>query len=276
MCPTHLDASRRQYTPLRRLFLQHRLLKQAFENRLFLAPVTLAPGHRVLDSGTGAASWLLDLAEQVPPTVSFYGIDIGSRLFPSNPASNIHLSVNSVTKLPASWSSTFTLVHQRFLVLGLTLPDWQAAFKELYRILVPGGWINLLEPQLDVSRFSWTSGPATATIFTLACAVMLARGFVPDLPYSLPALLKEAGFVNIHTEERGTSLYGEDGTGMRENCHKGLLGLKTPVLDAGGMGSVKNEEEYHSLANAARKEWSETPEAVIQIFMVYAQKPASH
>jgi hypothetical protein len=221
-------------------------------------------------------SWLLDLAEQVPPTVLLYGIDIGSRLFPSDPASNIHLSVNSVTNLLASWSSTFTLVHQRFLIMGLTLPDWQAAFNELYRILVPGGWINLLEPQLDVSQFSWNPGPATTKMFMLMRAVMLANGFVPDLPRSLPALLKEAGFVNIHTEERGTSLYGEGGAGMRDNCHRGLLALKTPVLDAGGMGFVKSEEEFHSLSNATRKEWSETPEAVVQIFTFYAQKPASH
>jgi hypothetical protein len=150
-------------------------MKKAYENRLILAPVVLASCDHVLDSGTGggmvqkmvlyhsmesiysggSASWLLDLAGQVSPEVFLRGIDIESRIFLSNPASNIHLSTDSVTKLPASWSSTFILVHQRHLILGLTFNDWQAAFKEMYRIIVPGGWVNLFEI-MDLQMDAWS------------------------------------------------------------------------------------------------------------------------
>jgi hypothetical protein len=158
---------------------------------------------------------------------------------------------------------------------GLTLPSWRAAFKELYRILVPGGWINLIEPLMDVGQFSWTPGPATTQFFMLVRAVMLANGIIPDLPHRLPALLQEAGFINIHTKECEVSLYGHDGAEMRDNIRTGMLGLRAPVLDAGGMGFVKNEEEYNGWLTATMEELSETPESVSQNFMVYAQKPAS-
>jgi hypothetical protein len=219
------------------------------------------------------AAWLLDLSGQVPPSVSLYGTDISSRLFPLDPAPNIHLSTDSVTKLPISWSSTFTLVHQRLLVLGLTLSEWKAALKEIYQILVPGGWINLFEILLDASQWRWKTGPATTKLFELVCAVCFSKGLVPDIPSHLPALLEEAGFVNIRTEERPASMYGEDGAGMRDNVHKVLMGMKKPVMDAGGMGFVNSREEYEDLTNATITEWSETPAAVTHPFMVYAQKP---
>ncbi|KIM71389.1 hypothetical protein PILCRDRAFT_82832 [Piloderma croceum F 1598] len=257
-----------------RLLLQHRILKKTYENRLFLAPVTLAPGDHVLDSGTGGASWLLDLARRVSPEVFLHGIDIESRIFPSNHAPNIHLSTDSITKLPASWSSTFTLVHQRHLILGLTFQDWQAAFKEMYRIIIPGGWVNLLEGLMDVAQYKWTAGPATLRLFTVVCALILARGMIPDLPLHLPALLEEAGFINIHVEERGVTVYGQEGADMRENTYRAMMTMKALVMNTGGLGFVKSAEEYENLVNAASKEWSETPEAAFQFFVVYAQKPS--
>ncbi|KIM72374.1 hypothetical protein PILCRDRAFT_829773 [Piloderma croceum F 1598] len=235
-----------------RLSLQHKILKRAFENRMFLASVTLAPGDHVLDSGTGGASWLLDLEGQVSSETILHGIDIDSRIFPSNPAPNIHLSTDSITKLPASWSSTFTLVHQRLLILGLTLQDWRAALKEMYRVIVPGGWVNLLEVQMDLPQFKWTPGPMTVQLFTVVCALLLAKGMVPDLPLHLPALLEEAGFMNIHVEERGLALYGQEGADMRENSRRVMMGMKTHVLDVGGL--VKSAEEYENLVNVASKE----------------------
>jgi hypothetical protein len=142
----------------------------------------------------------------------------------------------------------------------------------MYRVLVPGGWVNLTETLMDVLEFRWTPGPATTKLFMLARNVFLARGIIPDIPRRLPTLLEEAGFVNIHAEEHGLTLYGQDGADMRDNTHRGLLGMKTPLLKT---GELKSEEEYDSLVSAASKEWSEIPEAVAEVTAVYAQKPPS-
>jgi hypothetical protein len=200
----------------------------------------------------GSASWLLDLAGQpeVSPEVFLHGIDIESRIFPSNPAPNIHLSTDSITKLPASWSSTFTLVHQRLLVLGLTRQDWRAAFKEMYRIIIPGGWVNLLEALMDLTQFKWAPGPAMLQLFTAVRALLLTKGIILDLPLHLPALLEEAGFINIHVEERGVTIYGQEGADMRENTCRGMMGMKAHILNMGGLEFVKSAEEYENLVNA--------------------------
>jgi hypothetical protein len=218
------------------------------------------------------ATWLLDLSGQVPPTVSLYGIDIESRFFPSSPAPNIRLSTDSVTKLPADWSSTVTLVHQRSLAVALPLPEFPVALKEIYRVLAPEGWFNSLETLLDVSQWSWTPGPATTKLFKLAGAVFQTRGLAPDLPLRLPALLEEAWFVNIHTERRTFNLHGPDGALWMDNGLRALQPLKKPVLAAGGLGFVKSEEEYDALMDAAKNELLGSPQ-VSDIFLVYTQKP---
>jgi ubiquinone/menaquinone biosynthesis C-methylase UbiE len=112
--------------------------------------------------------------------------------------------------------------------LGLTLQDWQAAFKEMYRVIVPGGWVNLLEAQMDLTKFKWTPGPATVQLFTVVRTLLLAKGMIPDLPQHLPALLEEAGFINIHVEEREFTFYGQEGADVRENIHGVMMGITSP------------------------------------------------
>ena len=128
---------------------------------------------------------------------------------------------------------------------------------------------------MDLTKFKWTPGPATVQLFTVVRTLLLAKGMVPDLPQHLPALLEEAGFINIHVEEREFTFYGQEGADVRENIHGVMMGMKTHVLDAGGFGFVKSADEYGNLVNAASKEWSEIPEAAFEYPVVYAQKPPS-
>jgi len=85
-----------------RLSLQHRITVKAFDGELFMAPVSLKDGDRVLESGAGTGIWMLHYAAQVPSTIQIHGIDITSNLFPANHPTNLHFSVNSITSLPES------------------------------------------------------------------------------------------------------------------------------------------------------------------------------
>ncbi|KAF9058990.1 hypothetical protein BDP27DRAFT_1143624, partial [Rhodocollybia butyracea] len=73
------------------------------------------------------------------------GIDISQCLFPTQPPQNITFAVHTVTNLPESWSNRFKLANQRLLIGALTSDQWGTALRELYRVLKPGGWIQLLE-----------------------------------------------------------------------------------------------------------------------------------
>ncbi|KAJ7355264.1 hypothetical protein DFH08DRAFT_954763 [Mycena albidolilacea] len=61
----------------KRLWLQHSCIKSLFDNRTLLAPMTLGPDDRVLDSRPGL--WALDLAQSVDPAVDILGINIEPR-----------------------------------------------------------------------------------------------------------------------------------------------------------------------------------------------------
>ncbi|KAF7984783.1 hypothetical protein HWV62_11772 [Athelia sp. TMB] len=258
-----------------RLNSQHRVLKQSFDGRLILAPVILKSGDRVLDSGTGAGSWLIDFASEVQSTISIYGIDISTRLFPSDPPPNVSFLNASITQLPEDWTSTFALVNQRLLFGGLTAAAWQAAFSVMYRVLVPGGWVNLYEFNGDIDRMGWEPGPSTKKMFLMTRETYRRSGVLIDAVYHLPGWLKGAGFINIHTELKTVPMNGEKGKPMRENKCSALAAMKTPALRAGGFGFVHSEEDFDNLVAEMRNELVVTEDASIHTFMIYAQKPVS-
>ncbi|KAF5350041.1 hypothetical protein D9756_009186 [Leucocoprinus leucothites] len=135
-----------------RLNNQSQGIIQIFDNKLIWAPVPLKDEDIVLDSGTGSGHWLLSLAKERDiynkiPSVYLRGIDISSHMFPSPSLTppNTSFSINSITSLPANWSNTISLIHQRLLMAALQAPQWHSALSEMYRVLAPGGWIQLFE-----------------------------------------------------------------------------------------------------------------------------------
>jgi hypothetical protein len=85
-----------------------------------------------------------------------------------------------VLDLPASWTDNFALVHQRFLWVALTLPEWKIALENLFRVTAPGGYIQLGE----VGEV--TSGLATARFTNIMCELFKSRGIERYLPDLLP------------------------------------------------------------------------------------------
>ncbi|KAK7466434.1 hypothetical protein VKT23_005156 [Stygiomarasmius scandens] len=115
----------------------------------------------VLDVGTGSGAWILDLACIVPSSVVIHGIDLSSTFFPhiqSPRNQNIHLSVNSCTSLPEDWSNSFDLVNQSLLMGAITRDEWRQNLLEVYRVLKPGGRVQLFEADI----ISLESQPGTA------------------------------------------------------------------------------------------------------------------
>ncbi|KAI0919624.1 hypothetical protein AcV5_001638 [Taiwanofungus camphoratus] len=93
----------------------------------------------------------------------------------------------------------------------------------------------------------------------------------------MPALLRAEGFVNIDVEERTIPLgswAGQDGTDARDNCIGVFKGMKTPILNSGGLGYVESEEAFDHLLDAVEKEWDATQGATIKFNIISGQKPS--
>ncbi|KAJ7499456.1 hypothetical protein FB451DRAFT_1549081 [Mycena latifolia] len=229
-----------------RQILQQKTLKKLFGDRILLAPVALEEDDKVLEIGTGAGLWLLDLAGSVDPSVSMVGVDIEPRLFPTSHPENIEFRVES-----------------RLLRIALEVPQWPVALREIFRVLRPGGWVQLGESS------GWFAGkypnqPCLEKLVAMFRCLVTSRNIHIDCALDIPQMLEDAGFVDIRSELRMQQMgkwAGDLGVANRIN-HVGVLrGIKTPVLKAGGYGYVTSEAEYDALLEGLEREWDETPTA---------------
>lgn len=92
----------------------------------------------------GPGTWLFEMAEDFPHS-QFHGLDI-TPVFPEGikPANVSFTLGNLAERLPYP-DNHFHYIHQRLLIFGLTLPQWDLAMQELLRVLKPGGWIEFVE-----------------------------------------------------------------------------------------------------------------------------------
>jgi hypothetical protein len=208
----------------------------------------------------------LDLVSsgELPSGAVAYGIDPYSRTVPKNPPEGIVFSKDSVTSLPKDWSDTFVLVHQRLLLGALLKDEWASAMNEIYRVLAPGGWIQLCEWN------SWKAGPAVERHRLALQALCDSMGYIFEPCKEIPSMLHLSGFTDIHTVEKYTTLAGGEGSQHRSNLMGVFRGLKPQVVSRGGLGS---DEEFESLMAAVDDEMENTPDSETSYTIFYAQKP---
>ncbi len=109
----------------------------------------LAPGERVLDLGSGAGTDSLVAAQMVGPTGSVTGIDMTPEMLAKARASAAELGAENVEfveaeaeRLPFADESFDVVISNGVIDL---IPDKDAVFAELRRVLRPGGRIQVAD-----------------------------------------------------------------------------------------------------------------------------------
>jgi arsenite methyltransferase len=109
----------------------------------------LAPGERVLDLGSGAGTDSLVAAQMVGPEGRVTGIDMTPQMLAKARAAaagmgaeNVEFLEAEAERLPFEDASFDVVVSNGVIDL---IPDKDAVFSELYRVLVPGGRLQIAD-----------------------------------------------------------------------------------------------------------------------------------
>ncbi|EJD54146.1 S-adenosyl-L-methionine-dependent methyltransferase [Auricularia subglabra TFB-10046 SS5] len=256
----------------RRLNEQHEVIKHSAGGKLVAVPVQLGDGDKVMDSATGTGVWLLELASRSPAGASFYGIDISTHLFPapSSTPTNVAFSKHSVFALPESFTSSFTLVNQRLVSVAFRTEEWAQALREYYRVVRPGGWVQLCE--IHPPGFT-PQGPHTARMLGIHGAIMKMRGMDNDCALHIGDWARAAGFINVQTMCTHAPVGVHAGDGPHNYTKSALsffLAMKEVVVKN---SIVATEEEYEQGVKDMEAEWNDTLGAYYPYYWIWAQKP---
>ncbi len=195
-------------------------------------------------------------------------------LVPPVPPPNVSFSINTVTDLPPEWTGCFDLVHQRLLVGALRESEWPAAMAEIYRVLRPGGWVQLTEAGPRFESYAMTT--SQWKLQYMLRQTYASRNLSYDCAVRIPQLLENAGFVGLGVETRLFPLgswAGEAGITHRNNTAGVHRGMKSAILRNGGFGMVASEDEFDRLIDTVEREWNEIEGSEAAFTTIFAQKP---
>ena len=177
---------------MRELELKRRLIVQA----------RIEPGQRVLDLGCGTAT-LTILLKQTHPAAEVVGLDGDPKILTIAEAKVAKAGVDLTLDQGLAYDmpypdQSFDRVVSSLVIHHLTTENKRRAFKEIYRVLRPGGELHVLD-------FGRPHNLYTSIVSPLIRRLEEAADNVQGL---LPAMLREAGFDQVEVTQRFTTIFG--------------------------------------------------------------------
>ncbi|KAI8948688.1 S-adenosyl-L-methionine-dependent methyltransferase [Xylaria longipes] len=176
----------------------HHLLTLLFDNKLYLAPI--AEGSiRVLDIGCGTGIWAIDFADTYPEAEV-----IGTDISPSQPEwvpPNLKFEIEDCTQPWTYPRDAFDFIHLRYLYGSIS--DWDALYAEAFKTCKPGGWVETIDPSVNLRSDDGSVREGTALydwgrLFNEASSKYgRSMSMVDD--GSIAVSFRKAGFVDVHS-----------------------------------------------------------------------------
>ncbi|KAM5364974.1 hypothetical protein ACJZ2D_011234 [Fusarium nematophilum] len=125
--------------------INHHVQTLLLDGKLHLAPLT-RDISTAIDIGTGTGIWAIDFADEYPGA-SVIGTDL-SPIQPGWVPPNVQFQIDDCTQEWTFKENSADYVHARWLVGSVQ--DWEGLFKQAYRALKPGGYLESHETSARV------------------------------------------------------------------------------------------------------------------------------
>ena len=160
-------------------------------SRMVIEMAQIKPGDKVLDVGCGTGSLTLTAKKYAGPSGSAYGIDASPQMIEvacKKARSSAYPAVFEVGLIEqiAYPAATFDIVISRLVIHHLPDDVKRRGFTEIWRVLKPGG-------RFFVADFNKPSNSLLAQL----TSAMVHHGMLESNVWVLPAMLSEAGFVDV-------------------------------------------------------------------------------
>lgn len=200
---------------------------------------------RCLEVGAGAGSITRWLAAAVGEGGKVTAVDLDTRFVANINQPNVEVLEADVRRLPLE-DGAFDLVHARCVLIHIA--DFQVALTQMLRLLKPGGWIVLEEPDFSAARAVVGETAACESIDRVNQAILQmfeSRGMDYALGIKLPAIVQELGLQQLCVEN--DALLANGGSGVATVMEMSALQLAEKYI-ATGRATQEDIEKYCQFA----------------------------
>jgi SAM-dependent methyltransferase len=237
------------------------------------ASASLKAGETVVDLGCGGGLDVFLAARRVGPTGKAIGIDMTPEMLElarrnaakadgGKPLANVEFHQSTIDRLPLPDASVDCVISNCVINLA---PDKQAVFREIVRVLKPGG-------RLAVSDIALKKALPPELGNDLMAYVGCIAGAIPIEEYR--SGLAEAGFAHVEIIDTGSDLNAYAKVENQSGCCSPAMGPALPLVSASSCCSPtpSNDADLHSrLADLLQRYNVNDFAASVR---VYAVKPA--
>src|SRR5512135_3281780 len=203
---------------------------------------SLKPGEVVVDLGSGGGLDVFLAAQHVGPTGKAIGIDMTQEMIDlarrnlakskgpdGQPLANVEFHLATIDRMPLPDASVDCVISN--CVLNL-VPDKPAAFREIARVLKPGGRLAASDIALKRPLPPEIGGDLLAYVGCIAGAILID---------DYRTALLDAGFAHVEVIDSGADLNAYAQIGQDSGCCGSPSGELAVVVEGGGCCSSRPE-----------------------------------